>query len=134
VYVNDNFGKWRSSFAGLLSYCTRPEAPGRRVVSALTPQEDDYFVLKPKHSGFYQTPLEILLTKRGTKAAIITGLTTNNCVLFTASDAYMRDLQLRVPRDCVAAASMTAHNSALEHIETVLKANVAVAAEMSLDA
>jgi nicotinamidase-related amidase len=132
VYVNDNFGKWRSSFAGLLAYCTRPEARGREVVSALAPHEDDYFVLKPKHSGFYQTPLEILLTNLGTKKAIIAGVTTNNCVLFTASDAYMRDLQVQVPRDCVAAASVTAHETALEHIATVLKANVAAATEMSL--
>jgi nicotinamidase-related amidase len=134
VYVNDNFGKWRSSFAGLLAYCTRPDAPGREVVSTLAPHEDDYFVLKPKHSGFYQTPLEILLTNLGTKTTIITGLTTNNCVLFTASDAFMRDLKVKIPRDCVAAASVMDHDMALAHISTVLKAKVAVSDEMSLDA
>jgi len=85
-------------------------------VEQLVPGEQDYFVLKPKHSGFYQTPLELLLKHFGTKRLILTGLSTNSCVLFTASDAYMRDLQLIVPRDCVAACNEQEQNFAIEQI------------------
>jgi nicotinamidase-related amidase len=58
VYVNDNFGQWRSDLSKLLNYCLRPEAVGMRFVEQISPDQHDYFVLKPKHSAFYQTPLE----------------------------------------------------------------------------
>jgi hypothetical protein len=61
IYVNDNFGQWRSDAAKLVAYCLRPESAGRKFVEALRPGVDDYFVLKPMHSAFFQTPLEILL-------------------------------------------------------------------------
>lgn len=82
----------------------------------LTPDEHDYFVLKPKHSGFYQTPLEVLLKHLGTQRLILTGVSTNSCVLFTANDAYMRDMQLAVPQDCVAACNCREHDFALDHL------------------
>ena len=61
IYVNDNFGQWRSDVSKLLDYCTRPEAPGKSFVEQIQPDKNDYFVLKPMHSAFYQTPLEVLL-------------------------------------------------------------------------
>ena len=63
---------------------------GRSLVEALKPEEDDYFVLKPKHSGFFSTTLDILLDYLQAKMLILTGIAGNNCVLFTANDAYMR--------------------------------------------
>ena len=75
---------------------------GRALVEALVPEPDDYFVLKPKHSGFFSTTLDILLEYLGVKTVILTGVAGNICVLFTANDAYMRDFSLVVPRDCVA--------------------------------
>jgi nicotinamidase-related amidase len=92
VYVNDNFGRWRSDFHATVEHCLRAEAAGRDVVQLLRPHESDYFVLKPKHSGFFSTALDTLLEYLGVESVILAGIAANICVLFTANDAYMRDL------------------------------------------
>src|SRR3954451_19085578 len=99
VYVNDNFGRWRSDLRSLVEHCRNGKA--RQIVDLLRPDKDDYFVLKPKHSGFFSSTLETLLRYLGTRDLIITGIAGNYCVLFTANDAYMRDYNLTVPSDCV---------------------------------
>ena len=124
IYVNDNFGKWRSDFRQQLAHCLRDDVRGRPVVEMLQPERHDYFVLKPKNSGFYNTTLELLLEYLQVKRVIVTGIATNNCVLFTANDAYMRDLEVIVPRDCVAAADPAEHRHALTQMRKVLKARI----------
>ena len=98
VYVNDNFGRWRSDLRSLVEHCRGGKA--KQIVDLLRPDEDDYFVLKPKHSGFFSSTLETLLRYLGVKRLIITGIAGNYCVLFTANDAYMRDYELAIPSDC----------------------------------
>jgi len=102
IYVNDNFGKWQSNFKNLLEHAIHEKVRGSKIVELLKPDEEDYFVLKPKHSGFYSTTLDILLEHLQCKTLILTGVTTNICILFTANDAYMRDFNLVIPNDCVA--------------------------------
>lgn len=102
IYANDNFGRWRSDFPKLVDHCLQPEGRGREIVAQLRPDDDDYFVLKPKHSAFFQTNLEILLDYLGARHLILTGMAGDICVLFSANDAYMRDFRLRVPADCIA--------------------------------
>jgi nicotinamidase-related amidase len=133
VYVNDNFGRWRSNFAELVKHCTDDDVRGRPFVQQLVPAPHDYFVLKPKHSGFYQTPLELLLKHFGTKRLILTGVSTNSCVLFTASDAYMRDMELVVPQDCVAACNAHEHTFALEQMKSMLKAEITPSSEIDVE-
>src|SRR5512138_3164801 len=101
IYVNDNFGKWQSDFRKIVDHCRRDAVRGKKFVELLLPDEDDYFVLKPKHSGFYSTTLDLLLSHLTATNLILTGIAGNNCVLFTANDAYMRDFKLIVPSDCV---------------------------------
>ncbi len=125
IYVNDNFGRWRSNFNQIVERALRPESRGRSFVELLLPEKEDYFVLKPKHSGFYQTPLDLLLKHLGTERLILTGVSTNSCVLFTANDAYMRDLALAIPDDCVAACNSREHEFAMEQMKNMLKAEVA---------
>ena len=132
VYINDNFGRWQSKFEDIVRHCLRGDVRGRPFVEQLVPDDCDYFVLKPKHSGFYQTPLELLLKHFGTKRLILTGVSTNSCVLFTANDAYMRDLELAVPEDCVAACNAEEHTFAIEQMKNMLKADVRRAAEVDL--
>ena len=103
IYVNDNFGKWQSDFKKLLAHSLDEAVRGSKIVEMVAPDEDDYFVLKPKHSGFYSTTLEILLKHLQSKTLILTGVATDICVLFTANDAYLRDYKIVVPSDCVAA-------------------------------
>jgi nicotinamidase-related amidase len=133
IYVNDNFGQWRSDAAKLVTYCLRPESAGRTFVEALRPDVDDYFVLKPMHSAFFQTPLEILLRYLGATNLILCGLATNSCIVCTAHDANMREFRLFVPSDCSAARSAREHRQAIEHVREMAHAQVTPAARLRLD-
>ena len=131
IYVNDNFGRWRSDFKKIVDHC-REEGKGQEFVEMLLPDEDDYFVLKPKHSGFYSTTLSLLLTHLTAKNLILTGIAGNNCVLVTANDAYMRDFKLFVPADCVVSNTDEENQHALKQMETVLKAGTTISSELDL--
>lgn len=132
IYVNDNFGRWRSDFKAQIEHCEQPGCLGKELVRKLHPDTDDYFVLKPKHSGFYSTTLDLLLRYLGCRNLILTGIATNICVLFTANDAYMRDYKLVVPRDCSAANSLSDHDYAIHQMESILKADVSLSTEIEL--
>jgi nicotinamidase-related amidase len=124
IYCNDNFGRWRSDFRALLEHVLGDGVRGQPLAELLAPNEDDYFVLKPKHSGFHSTTLDVLLAHLGADTLILTGIAGNFCVLFTAQDAYMRDFRLLVPRDCVASEEQRDNDYALEHMAKVCKADV----------
>lgn len=124
VYVNDNFGQWRSDFKHTVAHCTARSSKGRTLSLALRPTARDYFVLKPKHSGFYGTALGILLDDLHVRRVILTGVAGNICVLVTANDAYMRGLRLLVPGDCIASNTAAENEAALLQIRTVLKGHV----------
>lgn len=130
IYANDNFGKWQSDFQRLLDHCLKDNVRGREIAKLLHPDDDDYFVLKPKHSGFFSTTLETLLRYLGTRTLIITGVATDICVLFTANDAYMRDFKLYIPSDCVAAEDPDRSAATLAHMERVLKADIRESAQI----
>jgi nicotinamidase-related amidase len=120
IYVNDNFGRWRSDFAATVEACTQPDQPGRSVSERLRPHDKDYFVLKPQYSGFYGTTLELLLEHIGARTLILAGFATNLCVSFTANDAYMRGYKLIVPQDCTASNTPALTRAALAHVRTAL--------------
>lgn len=124
IYVNDNFGKWQSDFRKLLEHCLNDNVRGKPIVQLLKPDEDDYFVLKPKHSGFHSTTLTTLLDYLQVKTLILAGVTADICVLFTANDAYMRDYKICVPSDCVASVKAEQNQWALEYMQRVLKADI----------
>jgi len=124
IYCNDNFGKWRSDFRSLLAHVLTDDVRGKPIGELLAPDEDDYFVLKPKHSAFHSTSLDVLLAHLGATTLILTGTAGNFCVLFTAHDAYMRDFRLVVPRDCVASEEDADNRHALEHMAKTCKADV----------
>jgi len=133
VYVNDNFGRWRSDLNALISHCLEDDVKGRPVVELLKPDDDDYFVLKPKHSGFFSTTLDTLLAYLNVKTLILTGVAGNICVLFTANDAYMRDFNLVVPADCVASNDPDENSHALNQMATVLNADIRPSTELSFN-
>jgi nicotinamidase-related amidase len=127
IYVNDNYGKWRSDFRHLIAHCL-DDVRGRSIAERLKPHPDDYFVLKPKHSGFFSTTLDVLLRYLGVRTVVLAGVAGNICVLFTAADAHMRDLSLVVPSDCVAS------NTEEENEQTVLRADTRASSHLDLRA
>ena len=128
IYCNDNFGRWRSDFRSLLEHVLGDEVRGQPIAKLLAPDEQDYFVLKPKHSGFHSTTLDVLLNHLGADTLILTGIAGNFCVLFTAQDAYMRDFHLIVPRDCLASEQDADNRHALEHMAKICKADTGASA------
>jgi nicotinamidase-related amidase len=134
IYANDNFGKWQSDFNRVVQHCLQDGVKGEELVRVLEPDEDDYFVLKPKHSAFFASPLDILLEYLGARTLILTGIAGNICVLFSASDAYIRDYRLFVPADCSISNTKEENESALAEMSRVLKADVTPSAKLDLEA
>ena len=134
IYVNDNFGRWQSDLNKIVDHCLENDGRGKPFVELLLPGEEDYFVLKPKNSGFYSTTLDLLLSHLGARNLILTGIAGNNCVFFTANDAYMRDYKIFVPSDCVVSNTEEENQHALKQMEIVLKADVRRGEELDLKA
>lgn len=134
IYVNDNFGYWRSNFSDIYKHCTRPGIRGRNVARALKPVPDDYFILKPKHSAFFATSLVPLLEYLGTKKLILAGIATNLCIFFSAHDAHMHEYKLTVLSDCCAAESDEDHDLALSQLQRFLRVRVCRSDELKLTA
>jgi nicotinamidase-related amidase len=124
IYVNDNFGRWRSDFRSLLERCLRHPVRGRPLARRLHPRAKDYVVLKTKHSAFYATTLELLLRYLGVSTLVLAGLTGDRCVLFSASDAFMRDFCLWIPADCVASIDPGHNRRALEEMARLFDADL----------
>jgi nicotinamidase-related amidase len=133
IYVNDNFGRWRSDLRALVAHCLDNDVRGRPIVTLLAPDADDYVVLKPKHSGFFSTTLDTLLKYLEVSTLILTGVAGNVCVLFTANDAFMRDFHLVVPADCVASIDPAENRHALAQMREVLGADLTPSTELDLE-
>lgn len=134
IYVNDNFGRWRSDFRSLVAHCTREGAIGKEIVERLQPDHDDYIVIKPKHSAFFSTTLDTLLRYLRCSTLIMTGFAGNICVLFSANDAYMRDFELVVPADCVASNTLEENHYALKQMQQILRADIRLSTALELEA
>ena len=130
LYVNDNFGDWRSEKEVLMGRCL--EAKGGSFVRPLLPDSEDYFVLKPMHSAFYMTPLEVLLLHLQVETLILTGLTSNSCITVTAHDANMRGFDIYIPSDCSCARNAKEHTQALEQLEAMAGANLTRSTSLKL--
>ena len=133
IYVNDNFGRWQSDFRRVVEHCLNDGVRGEEIARILEPEDDDYFVLKPKHSAFFATTLDTLLTYLGATTLIMTGIAGNICILFSANDAYMRDLNLIVPEDCVVSNTAEENDHALGQIRVVLKGDTTPSTELVLE-
>ncbi|PVM82953.1 isochorismatase family cysteine hydrolase [Caulobacter endophyticus] len=133
IYVNDNFGQWRGERAEIVAHAARAESPARDIVEKLKPREKDFFVIKPRFSGFYATTLPVLLPQLGIQRLILTGVATDICVLFTAADAHMREYGLWVPENLVASDDPQRDAWALEIMRNSMGARTASSRALALD-
>lgn len=120
IYANDNHGRWRSDVRQVVAAAIEAGGDGAAIAHLLQPEPGDYIVLKPRHSAFHATPLELLLRDLGTQRLVLTGMSSDQCVLYTAADARMRDYEIVVARDCVATQSDERQRAALLHFEQAL--------------
>ncbi|AXR07642.1 cysteine hydrolase family protein [Salinimonas sediminis] len=133
IYVNDNFGKWRSDFRQLVKHVMEDDVRGEEVTRILHPDDDDYFVIKARHSGFFGTTLETLLQHLGAETLILAGLTGDICVQFTAQDAYMREFDLIVPPDLFVCADDETKRTALTQMTQTCKAATPFSYDINLE-
>lgn len=134
IYVNDNRGKWQEDLDAQARAIEARSVKGKKILDLVRPTKKDYYVLKPQRSGFYATPLSVLLFSLNVSNLVITGLTTDICVLFTAHDAYMRGFKVKVPEDCSAAVKKAYHSDAVRFVKRVAKADVRPSTEIDFSA
>jgi nicotinamidase-related amidase len=132
VYANDNRGQWRSDFRQVVAQAIEAGGVGARIAAQLAPDEDDYFVLKPKHSAFFSTPLGLLLQHLQAHRLIVTGVASDQCVLTTAAEARMRDYEVIVPADCVASQSVARNRRAMAQMDEALAIPTTASARIAL--
>jgi nicotinamidase-related amidase len=128
IYVNDNFGSWRSNRDELLQ--TALEGRYRKLVEPVAPDEESLFVVKARHSIFYGTPLEYLLAQEGVERLVLAGQVTEQCILYSALDAYIRHFQVVIPRDAVACIHDDLADASLRMMELNMDAEVVDAADV----
>ena len=124
IYVNDNPGHWRSDSEALIRAGAADDSRGRAVIERLRPEQGDYLVLKPRHSAFYATPLEVILESIGARKLVLTGVSSHQCVLFTANDAHVRSFEIVVPSDCIGAPTAAQTKLAVSYFRKALGAHV----------
>jgi nicotinamidase-related amidase len=130
IYVNDNYGDWNSSSEELFDAPMRGRHP--ELVEPLRPREGEAFVIKARHSIFYSTPLEYLLATQGLGRVVLTGQVTEQCILYSALDAYVRNFRLAVVRDAVAHIDDDLAEAALRMMERNMSADIEVTGSADL--
>lgn len=130
IYGNDNHGAWQSDRRQVVESSLAKGGAGSRVTAMIAPADEDYFVLKPKHSAFFQTPLDLLLQHLGVRRLILAGVASDQCVVATAIDARMRDLEVIVASDCVASQTPARNRRALEHFRVAMAIATTPAAQI----
>lgn len=124
IFANDNFGIWQSDFRSLVASCLGLDGESGEIARLLSPKADDLTVLKPRHSAFFASPLDLLLKEMGTRELVICGLATDMCVQMTAADAFLREYAVWVPSDCTAAQDDEAEATALAYMARVFKCDI----------
>jgi nicotinamidase-related amidase len=127
VYVNDLYGHWNAGRAELLERVMGGEH--RDLVEPIAPAEDALFIVKARHSIFYETPLEYMLRQQGVEKLVLVGQVTEQCILYSALDAYIRHMEVVVPSDAVAHIHSDLAQAALKMMEVNMRAEVVPAAD-----
>jgi nicotinamidase-related amidase len=130
VYVNDNYGDWNSSADELVERALQGEHP--ELIEPIRPPAGAKFVIKARHSIFYGTPLEYLLRTEGIERIVMVGQATEQCILYSALDAYVRELEVAVPRDAVAHIHEDLAEASLKMMELNMSADVTPSADCHL--
>lgn len=114
VYANDNFGQWHLDFSALVELCA--QGTGAKLARLLRPAEDDYYILKPRHSAFFATPLHVLLDELQVERVVLCGIASDMCIAASAIDAHVHGYEVIVPADCIEAETGARNRAALKQI------------------
>ena len=131
IYANDNFMDWRGDFTHLVSACRALGGSAGEIARELAPQPRHFYLLKPRHSAFLDTPLRILLDELQVDRLVLTGISTDSCILATAQAAHMHGYPLAVPSDATAALNAGRRQRALRLLHESMQASIATAASVA---
>jgi nicotinamidase-related amidase len=131
VYVNDNYGDFTASRGQLVERACSGRHP--ELVEPIVPDDDCDLLQKVRHSVFYSTSLEYLLQQREVTRLILTGQVTEQCVLYSALDAYVRHFSVCIPSDAVAPIDPELGDAALRMMQRNMRAEIVTVADL-LDA
>lgn len=121
IYINDHYGVWQADFGKIIRYCTNDR--NKEIIEEVQPDDNDYRLIKPQHSAFFQTPLHSLLQEFGKTHLLLAGIAGDICILFTAKDAYMYKYDMHIPENCMASEDNDGNDYALYLMRNVMKAN-----------
>ncbi|MFB8399695.1 cysteine hydrolase family protein [Streptomyces yangpuensis] len=131
VYVNDNFGEWRSHHGEILEAALAGRH--KSLVEPIAPDESSLFVVKARHSIFFETPLSYLLGQLGAERLVLCGQVTEQCVLYSALDAHIRHFDVVVPDDAVAHIDAGLAEAALQLMRRNMSADVCRVQDVEFD-
>jgi nicotinamidase-related amidase len=131
VFVNDNHNAWDAGREELIEQALAGEHP--ELVEPIAPRDPMPFIAKGRHSAFYQTALEHLLRSEDVQQVVLAGQVTEQCVLYTALDAYLRGFDMAVPPDAVAHIDAELAQAALKMMESNMHAELIAVADLKLD-
>ncbi|WLR55120.1 isochorismatase family cysteine hydrolase [Mesobacillus subterraneus] len=129
IYINDHYNLWQADFEKIIDHCSNETSD--ELIKKIAPEKNqDYFLIKPKHSAFYGTALHTLLQQLKVDTLVLSGIAGNICVLFTANDAYMREYNLIIPEDFIASNDDEDNKYALTMMKNVLSADTRPSREL----
>ncbi|WP_046176589.1 isochorismatase family cysteine hydrolase [Domibacillus indicus] len=128
IYINDHYGLWKADIDLITDYASNEVSDP--IIQEIKPGDEDYFLIKPKHSAFYGTALNTLLEELDVESVVVTGVAGNICVFFTANDAYMREFGVYIPKDALASEEAKFNEYALGMMENVLNADIRPAKDL----
>jgi nicotinamidase-related amidase len=128
IYANDNFGRWRSHHGELVD--TALARPHADLIEPIKPDDDSLFVVKARHSIFFETPMSYLLWQLEVGHVVLCGQVTEQCILYSALDAHIRHLEVTVPKDAAASIHPHLEAAALEMMERNMGARIVLAKEL----
>ncbi|MGW6420474.1 isochorismatase family cysteine hydrolase [Streptomyces sp. NPDC055055] len=131
IYVNDNFGQWRSHHGELIDAALAGHHP--ELVDRIVPDQDSLFIVKARHSIFFETPLHYLLGQLGVQHLVLCGQVTEQCILYSALDAHVRHFDVSVVPQAVAHIDPELAGAALRMMETNMSTTLVQLDDLALN-
>jgi len=131
VYVNDSFGDWSTDREGLVAKARASDYP--HLIDEVEPDDDVLFVLKARHSIFFQTPMDYILDENEIEHLVLAGQATEQCILYSALDAHIRHRPVSVPKDAVAHIHDDLAEASLRMMEINMDATVCAVDDIAFD-
>ena len=122
IYVNDNYDDFTATSEDIVQKALDGKHP--ELIEPIRPRDGTQFIQKVRHSAFYESPLNHLLHVSEVERLVLAGQVTEQCILYTALDAYIRDFEIVIPRDAVVPLIPELGDAALKMMKRNMSADI----------